>query len=105
VPDGVCVVWTGFLPEPLEVVCGRPRLTIVVTCGDRGAPHVRATHIPVLSIVVASRCHGPLKALLAPLFATLDALPLWGETSDGAPSPLLRVTSLLLWVRRGTIAS
>jgi hypothetical protein len=75
VPDGVCVVWTGFLPEPLEVVCGRPRLTIVVTCGDQGAPHVRATHIPILSIVVTSHCHGPLKALLAPLFATLDALP------------------------------
>jgi hypothetical protein len=24
VPDGVCVVWTSLLKEPLEVVCGHP---------------------------------------------------------------------------------
>jgi hypothetical protein len=54
---------------------------------------------------MANHGHGPLKVLLAPLFATLPSLPMWVVTSDGAPSPLLGVASLLLWAGRGTTAS
>jgi hypothetical protein len=41
-PDGVCVVWAGFLEEPLEVVLGRPRLMLVTACGGQDVPHVGA---------------------------------------------------------------
>jgi hypothetical protein len=37
VPDGVCMVWAGLLEEPLEVVCERPRLTLVAPCESRDA--------------------------------------------------------------------
>jgi hypothetical protein len=33
VPEVVCVVWVGFLKEPLEVVHGWPRLMLVATYG------------------------------------------------------------------------
>jgi hypothetical protein len=31
------MVWAGLLEEPLEVVCERPRLTLVAPCGSRDA--------------------------------------------------------------------
>jgi hypothetical protein len=31
--DGVCVVWTGLLEEPLEVVRRRPHLMLSTVCG------------------------------------------------------------------------
>jgi hypothetical protein len=68
------MVWVGFLEEPLEVVCGWSRLTLVAVCGGRDVPHARATCLPIIAVIVVSRGHGPSKALLAPLFATLDAL-------------------------------
>jgi hypothetical protein len=74
VPNGVCVVWAGFLQEPLEAVRGRPRLTLVATRDGRGVPHTRAARLPIVAIVVASLGRDPLKALLAPLFVALDAL-------------------------------
>jgi hypothetical protein len=75
VRDGVCIVWAGFLEEPLEVVRGWPRLMLVTACGGWDAPHARATRLPVVAIIMVSCGHGPLKALLAPLLATIDALP------------------------------
>jgi hypothetical protein len=42
VPDMVCVVWVGFLEEPLKVVRGRPRLTLVAMYGGRDVPHTKA---------------------------------------------------------------
>jgi hypothetical protein len=75
VPDGVCMVWVGFLMEPLEVVHGRPRLTLVATCGGQDVPHTGATQHPVVAIVMVGCGRGPLKALPAPLSATLDTLP------------------------------
>jgi hypothetical protein len=65
------VVWADCHKKPFEVVHRRPRLTLVIACGSRGAPHAGAAH---LAIVVIGRGHGPLKALLAPLFATFAAL-------------------------------
>jgi hypothetical protein len=73
--DGVCVVWAGFLEEPLEVVRGRPRLMLVTMSSAQDMPHTRAASLPIIAIIMVSRGHGPLKALLAPLFAALDALP------------------------------
>jgi hypothetical protein len=56
------------------VVCGRPRMTFVIACGGRAVPHARATRLPIVAVIMASRGCGPLKALLEPLFAALDAL-------------------------------
>jgi hypothetical protein len=74
VPDRVCVVCTGFLEQPIEVVCGWPRLMLVTVCGSQVVPHAGATRLPVIVVIVVSCGRGPLKALHAPLFATLDAL-------------------------------
>jgi hypothetical protein len=54
------------------VVCRRPHLTLVAACGGLDVPNAGATHLPVVAIIMVG-C-GPLKALLAPLSATLDAL-------------------------------
>jgi hypothetical protein len=43
--------------------------------GQASSPHTRATRLPVVDVAVVGRGQGPLKALLAPLFAALDALP------------------------------
>jgi hypothetical protein len=46
-------------------------LTLVIACGGRVEPHTGAARL----IIVAASCgHGSLKVLLAPLFATFDAL-------------------------------
>jgi hypothetical protein len=56
------------------VVRGWPHLTLVVARDNWGAPHTGVSCLPVIAIVMAGRCHGPLKALLVPTFAVLDAL-------------------------------
>jgi hypothetical protein len=75
VPNRVCVVWAGFLDEPLEVVRGQPCLTLVAVCDSRGAPHARVACLSIVGVIVVSHGHGSLEALLMPLFATHDALP------------------------------
>jgi hypothetical protein len=71
VPDGVCVVWAGFLKELLEVVCRRPPLTLVAMHGGQDVPHARSTRYPIVAVVMVDRGCGPLRALLVPLFAAL----------------------------------
>jgi hypothetical protein len=63
----------GFLQDPIELVRGRPRLMFVTVCGDQATPHAGSTHLPVTAVIVASCSRVPLKALLVPLFGTLDA--------------------------------
>jgi hypothetical protein len=75
VSDEVCVVWTGFLEDPLQVVCGWPCLMFVAMCSGQDAPHVGDAHLPDVAIIVVSCGRGPLKPLLAPLFAAHAALP------------------------------
>jgi hypothetical protein len=67
-----CVVWAGFLEEPLEVVRWQPCLTLVDVHGDRDASHTGAACLPIIVIIMVGR--GLLRVLAAPLFATLDAL-------------------------------
>jgi hypothetical protein len=55
VPNGVCVVWAGFLKEPLKVVHRRPRLMLVAVRGGRDAPHASAGHLPIVAIIEVSR--------------------------------------------------
>jgi hypothetical protein len=74
VPDGVCVIWAGRLEESFDVVCRRPRLTLVTAHGTCDAPHARAACFPIIVIVLVGRGHDPLGALHAPLLATLSAL-------------------------------
>jgi hypothetical protein len=69
--DGVCVVWAGLLEKPFEVVCRQPRLMLVIACGSRGGPHTGGACLTVIAIGCGP---DPLKALLAPLFATINAL-------------------------------
>jgi hypothetical protein len=69
------VAWPGFLEDPLEVVYGRLHLMLVAVCDSRDAPHIRATHLPIIAIIMVGCGHSPLKALLVPHFATLDTLP------------------------------
>jgi hypothetical protein len=47
---------------------------------SRDAPHTGVTHLPVAEVIVAGHGRGPLKALLAPLVATFNAL--LGTVSD-----------------------
>jgi hypothetical protein len=72
VPDGVCVVWTGLINKPHQVVHRRPHPILVATCGGRDVPQVGAACLVVIAI---GRGCGPLKALLVPLFANFDTLP------------------------------
>jgi hypothetical protein len=60
-----------------------------------------ATYIPIVAIVMAGCRH--CFCLFLPLLT--PSLPLWVVTSDGTPSPLLGIASLLLWVGRGMNAS
>jgi hypothetical protein len=48
--------------------------TLVTTRVGRYTSHTRAAHLLVIDIIAVSHSCGPLKALLAPLFATFDAL-------------------------------
>jgi hypothetical protein len=68
VPDGVCVVWTGLVEKPFEVVHRQPCLTLVVASGGQGVPHAGATRLTI------GHGRGPLKALFAPLFVAFAAL-------------------------------
>jgi hypothetical protein len=38
-------------------------------------PHTGASRLPVVAVIVVGHGCGPWKALLVPLFATMDALP------------------------------
>jgi hypothetical protein len=69
------MVWEGFLEEYLQVVLGWPGLTLVNPCGGQDAPHVGATCLPIVAIIVVGHGRTPLKVLLVPLFATLATLP------------------------------
>jgi hypothetical protein len=71
VPDEVCVLWAGLLEKAFEVVHRQPHPMLVVACGSWGAPHAEGSH---LTVVAVDRGHGPLKALLVPLFSAFDAL-------------------------------
>jgi hypothetical protein len=66
VPDEVCVVWADLLEKPFEVFCRRPRLTLVIACGGRGARHAGAARLTVIAVG-----RGSLKALVAPFLAPL----------------------------------
>jgi hypothetical protein len=72
--DGVCMVWTGLLEKPLEVVPWRPCRTLVVARGGQDASHARAACFPVTAVIMDGRDRGPLEALHAPLVAAFDAL-------------------------------
>jgi hypothetical protein len=52
VPDGVCMVWAGFLEEPLEMVCSWPHLVLAAVHGGRDAPHARAAYLFIIAVVV-----------------------------------------------------
>jgi hypothetical protein len=73
VPDRVYVLWVGILEEPLEEVHRRPRLTLVTVHGHRVAPHIGTTHLPIVAVVMVGHGRGPLRVLLVPPFAFLDA--------------------------------
>jgi hypothetical protein len=47
-------------------------LTLITVHGGRDAPHAVTARLPVVAVIMVS--HGPLRALLAPLSASLDAL-------------------------------
>jgi hypothetical protein len=55
VPNGVHELSAGFLEEPLEVVHRRPRLTLIVVRGGRGAFHAGAVRLPIVAIITVSR--------------------------------------------------
>jgi hypothetical protein len=69
--DRVCVVWTGLLKKPREVIHRRPCRTLLTVCIGRDASHTGAD-LPVAAIIVDGR--GPLKALPMPLATAFDAL-------------------------------
>jgi hypothetical protein len=56
------------------VVRRQPRLTLVAVHSDQDASHAGVTHLLVIVIFVVSLDRGLFRVLLAPLFATLDAL-------------------------------
>jgi hypothetical protein len=56
------------------VVCRRPHLTLVATCGGRDVDRARASCLPVVAIITAGRGRSPLKALFTPLVASFDVL-------------------------------
>jgi hypothetical protein len=70
-PDGVCMVLLGLIEEPLELVHRWPHLMLVAVHSGRDMPHAGATYLPIIAIIVVSRCGGPLKALLVPLLGAL----------------------------------
>jgi heme A synthase len=80
------------------VVCRWPHRMLVIARNCRATSHTRAARFPIMAAVTAGRGHSPLKALLAPLVATFDALlGKWAVMSDDASLSLLRVASLLLY--------
>jgi hypothetical protein len=44
---------------------------LVAVHSGRDMPHAGATYLPIIAIIVVSRCGGPLKALLVPLLGAL----------------------------------
>jgi hypothetical protein len=68
------MVWASLLGKPLEVVRRRPHRTLAIVRVDQDASHIRATHLPVLAIIVDGHGCGPLRALFAPHATAFDAL-------------------------------
>jgi hypothetical protein len=68
------VVWASLLKEFLEVVRGRPWLTLATASNNHGVYHDGAAFLLVDATVVIGRCYGLLVVLLAPLPATLGVL-------------------------------
>jgi hypothetical protein len=98
VPDGVCMVWAGFLDERLEVVRRRPHLTLVAMHCSRHASRAGAAHLPVVAVIMVGRGCGLLRALLRLLLLSLTpSLAWWTATLGGASLSLLGVTSLPPW--------
>jgi hypothetical protein len=54
------MVWVGLLKESFEVVCRRPRLTLVTAHGSRNAPPTRDACLLVVIIIVINRGCGSL---------------------------------------------
>jgi hypothetical protein len=77
------VVWAGLLEEPLEVVRRRHHLMLVAMRGGHNTPHTGSACPPHVAIVMLSHGHGPLKALLRPLLAALDALLSTADRDNG----------------------
>jgi hypothetical protein len=50
------MVWASLLEEPLKVVCGRPRLALATTDGDRDAHHSEAARFLVIATIIVG--HG-----------------------------------------------
>jgi hypothetical protein len=64
VPDRVCMVWSGMLEKPLEVVHRRPHQTLFTAHSHRDVSPTGATHLLVIAVITVSHGHGPLKACL-----------------------------------------
>jgi hypothetical protein len=50
-------------------------LTLLTACSSQDVPHTGVAYLPIVAITVVGHSPGPLKALLAPLFASLDTFP------------------------------
>jgi hypothetical protein len=72
--DGVGVVRASLLKELLEVIRGRPCLTLVTACGGRNMHHAGAALLLVATAVIIDRVYGLLTALLVPLLVALGTL-------------------------------
>jgi hypothetical protein len=90
VPDDVRMVWPSLLVESLEVVSRWPCLTFVVVHGNCDAHHAGAARLSVVVVVIVGRGRSPLRMLLVPLLANLDALP---GALDGDVERCLLVTT------------
>jgi hypothetical protein len=71
----VGVVWARLLQELLEVVHGRLRLMLAAACSSHDVCNAEAVHSLVVAIVVIDHSCSLPKSLLAPLPASLGALP------------------------------
>jgi hypothetical protein len=72
--DGVGVVRASLLKELLEVVQGRPRLTLATVCDSHGMHHDGAAYLLVNAIIIIGHCCGFLMVLLETLLAALGSL-------------------------------
>jgi hypothetical protein len=86
------VVWTRLLQELLEVVRGRPRLTLATARNSQDMRHAGAVRSLVVTTVIVECNCSLLKSLLGPLPATLGALPsVLGDDFGRRPLLLLEV--------------
>jgi hypothetical protein len=73
VPDGVLLVWAGLLKLSLEVVCRWLRLMFAAVHGSRDAPHIGATCLFDIAVIIVGDGRGPLRMLLVPLLSALGS--------------------------------